>query len=294
MKINILLPVFNDWESLNYLLKDLEKVKNNNKTNLSIEVTVIDDCSSIYQKINEKLLDFHIKIIRLNNNVGSQKAINIGLKYLQENKIDFDYCLIMDSDGEDKAEDLIKLVNCAEENKGKIIFSSRGKRQDGFIFYLFYKIYLFFFYILTGQNINFGNFSCLPKNIINEVINLKYREIHHSASILKSKLPYKKIKCNRGKRFMGKSKMSLKNLVFHGLNGMAIFFKIILVRLFILSILLIFISAISWTSNASFVLINFILILIFSFFLFFLKHLNIKIDKINDKQIKLEDIINNF
>lgn len=82
MKINILLPVFNDWESLNYLLKDLEKVKNNNKTNLSIEVTVIDDCSSIYQKINEKLLDFHIKIIRLNNNVGSQKAINIGLKYL--------------------------------------------------------------------------------------------------------------------------------------------------------------------------------------------------------------------
>lgn len=294
MKVNILLPVFNDWESLNYLLKDLEKVKNNNKTNLSIEVTVIDDCSNIYQKINEKLLDFHIKIIRLKNNVGSQKAINIGLQYLQENKIDFNYCLIMDSDGEDKAEDLIKLVNCAEENKGKIIFSSRGKRQDGFIFYLFYKIYLFFFYIFTGQNINFGNFSCLPKNIINEVINLKYREIHHSASILKSKLPYKKIKCNRGKRFMGKSKMSLKNLVFHGVNGMAIFFKIILVRLFILSILLIFISAISWTSNTSFVLINFILILILSFFLFFLKHLNIKIDKINDKKIKLEDIINNF
>ncbi len=25
MKINILLPVFNDWESLNLLLKDIEK-----------------------------------------------------------------------------------------------------------------------------------------------------------------------------------------------------------------------------------------------------------------------------
>ena len=293
MKVNIILPVFNDWESLDYLLRDINKVKNNNKTNLSIEITVIDDCSNIYQKINEKLLDIQVKIIRLKNNVGSQKAINIGLQYLQENKIDFDYCLLMDGDGEDKAEDLIKLINYAEKNKGKIIFSSRGMRQDGIIFYLFYKIYLFFFYIFTGQNINFGNFSCLPKNIINEIINLKYHEVHHSASILKSKLPFKKIKCNRGKRFLGKSQMSLKNLIFHGLNGMAIFFKIILFRLTILSILLVILSAINWTSNITFVLISLILILLFSFFLFFLKHLNIKIDKINYKKIKLEDIINN-
>ena len=38
MKVNILFPVFNYWESLNYLLKDLDKVKNNNKTNLLIVV----------------------------------------------------------------------------------------------------------------------------------------------------------------------------------------------------------------------------------------------------------------
>jgi hypothetical protein len=198
----------------------------------------------------------------------------------------------MDSDGEDKAEDLIKLVNSAKENKGKIIFSSRGKREDGFIFYLLYIIYLFFFYIFTGKNINFGNFSCIPKEMINAVINLNNSEIHHSASILKSYLPYKKIKCNRGKRFMGKSKMSLKNLALHGLNGMAIFFKVILIRFFILSILAMLVGRIfSWTTNAPIGFTILFLILLLIVFLFFLKLLNRKINNSSKIKIKLEDII---
>lgn len=308
MKINILLPVFNDWESLNFLLKDFEKIKNEKKLNLSIEITIIDDCSTLDPKINEKLSQFHIKIIKLNKNVGSQKAINIGLRYLEENKVDLDYCIIMDSDGEDKAEDLIKLVDSAKENKGKIIFSSRGKREDGFIFYLLYKIYLFFFYIFTGKNINFGNFSCIPKKMINEVINLNNSEIHHSASILKSNLLFKKIKCNRGKRFIGESKMSFKNLALHGLNGMAIFFELILVRFFIFSILVTIISVIiiaasiilkinnfieilNWITNTPIGFTILFIIFLLIGFLIFLKLLNKNINNSSKIKIKLNDII---
>ena len=294
MKINILLPVFNDWESLNLLLKDIEK-----KINFStIDITIIDDCSTLDPVVYEGFSKLKIKIIILKNNVGSQKAINIGLKYLEENNVYFDYCIIMDSDGEDKAEDLKILLNIAKGNKGKIIFASRGKREDGFVFYFLYKIYLFFFYIFTGANINFGNFSCIPKEKINEIIKLKNSRIHHSASILRSNLPYKKVMCNRGKRFMGKSKMSLNNLVLHGLNGMAIFFEIILVRfliflvstvslsgIFIASFITLkannFIGIFSWINSnpISFVFLFILLILII--FLIFLKILNIKINNLN-------------
>ena len=146
MKINILLPVYNDWDSLNILLNDIKKIKDNEKITISsIAITIVNDCSTLVPVINENLKDLNIKILGLSNNSGSQKAINIGLRYLEKKNNEFDFYIIMDSDGEDKAEDILNLLNIAKNNKKKIIFASRGKRQDGLLFYLLYRTYLFFF-----------------------------------------------------------------------------------------------------------------------------------------------------
>lgn len=284
MKINILLPVYNDWESVNLLLEDIEK-----KLDLSlIDITLINDCSTINPVIYKKFSKLKIKILSLKKNYGSQKAINIGLKYLNQNKVYFDYYLIMDSDGEDKAEDLQTLLNMAKENNRSIIFASRGKRQDSFAFYFLYKIYLSFFFIFTGVNINCGNFSCIPKEKISEVTELKNSQIHHSASILRSNLSYKKIKCDRGKRFMGKSKMSFKKLILHGLNAMAIFFKIILIRLciFLFSISLIIFY---WLKNPQMIYLFLFLFIISVIFLIFLKILYMSVSKNIVNEIELEE-----
>ena len=136
MKINILLPVFNDWESLNLLIKDIEKKLNFS----SIEMTIVDDCSSSKPNIT-KISDMQVRVLSLSENVGSQRAIKIGLKYLQENKINFDYCVVMDSDGEDKAQDIKSLVDLSKKKGQEIIFASRGKRQDGLFFYIYWKKY---------------------------------------------------------------------------------------------------------------------------------------------------------
>lgn len=284
MRINILLPVYNDWDSVNLLLKDIE-------TKLAlpfIDITIINDCSTIDPVINKNFSKLKIKILNLKNNYGSQKAINIGLKYLSQNKINFDYCIVMDSDGEDKAEDVLTLLDKAKEHNENIIFASRGKRQDSLIFYCFYKIYLFFFFIFTGVNINCGNFSCIPKKKISEVIKLKNSQIHHSASILSSNLFYKKIRCDRGKRFMGKSKMSLKNLILHGLNAMTIFFRIILVRfcifLFLMSLVVFY-----WIKNLQIIYIFLFLLIISIIFLIFLKLLYIYSSKNIIDDVKLEE-----
>jgi hypothetical protein len=287
MKINILLPVYNDWDSVNLLLKDIEA-----KLDLpSIDVTLINDCSTIYPVINKNFSKLKIIILNLKKNYGSQKAINIGLKYLNKNKIDLDYCIIMDSDGEDKAEHVLKLLDKARKNDKNIIFASRGKRQDSFVFHCFYKIYLFFFFIFTGVNINCGNFSCIPQKKISEVINLRNSQIHHSASILSSNLFYRKIRCDRGKRFMGKSKMSFKNLILHGLNAMTFFLKIILVRFFV------FFSSISlvvfyWIKNLQIIYIFLFLFIISILFLLFLKFLQIQSNKkiIDEVELKKSKI----
>lgn len=312
MKINIIIPVFNDWESLNYLLKDISKIKENkNSIFSSINVTIIDDASTIIQKTEQSFDNIKIKTLRLINNLGSQRAINIGLRYLNEKKIDFDYCIIMDSDGEDRAEDIVKLVNIAEENKDNIIFASRAKREDGILFYLFYKIYLFFFYLLTGENLNFGNFSCIPKKILPSVIRLNNSEVHHSASILKSNLTYLKTKCDRGKRYKGKSKMSINKLALHGLNGVAIFVELVLIRFFILSLigmtlsLTIIVSVIilkinnligvlNWATNTTIGFAILFVIFLLIGFLSLLNLLNRNINENNEKKLDLNELVKNF
>ncbi len=299
MKINILLPVFNDWRSLNFLLIDIHKKLKFEK----VDIIVIDDCSTVDHFIDQKFSGMNIKILRVNKNVGSQKAINIGLNYLQNNSVDKNYCVVMDSDGEDKAEDIKNLIDAGEKNKDKIVFASRGKRQDGFIFYILYKIYLFLFFILTGKNIDCGNFSCIPQIKIKEIVELEYSGIHHSASILKSGLDYKKVLCDRGKRYKGKSQMSLGGLVSHGINSMAIFYELIIKRfsvffisvicfLFLIFFLSIFIK--DQTINNVFNLIidnSFFSIgsYFFSFFIFFLIYL--RIIKSKFKSLNFDDII---
>ncbi len=283
MKINILLPVYNDWDSVNLLLKDIEAKLDL----LFIDITLVNDSSTIDPVINKNFSRLKIKILNLDKNCGSQKAINIGLKYLSQNKTNFDYCIVMDSDGEDKAEDIVSLIDKAKENDNNIIFASRGKRQDGLIFYYFYKIYLFFFFIFTGVNINCGNFSCIPKKKISEVIKLKNSPIHHSASILSSNLFYKKIRFDRGKRFMGKSKMSIVNLILHGLNAMTIFFRVILVRfcifLFSLSLVVLF-----WIKNLQIIYMFLFLLIISITFLLFLKLLHFYSIKNIINEVKFE------
>ena len=312
MKINIIIPVFNDWDSLNYLLDDISKIKENTNLNFSsIDITIIDDASTINQKVEKTFKDIKIKTLRLINNLGSQRAINIGLRYLNENNIDFDYCVIMDSDGEDRAEDIIKLVKIAQEKQDIIVFASRAKRENGILFYLFYKVYLFFFYLLTGENLNFGNFSCISKKMLPSVIRLNNSEVHHSASILKSNLSYLKIKCDRGKRYKGKSKMSINKLALHGLNGLAIFVELVLIRFFILSILGMTISltvivsviilkinnligVLNWATNTTIGFAILFVIFLLIGFLSLLNFLNRNINENNVKKFDLKELIEKF
>ena len=93
----ILIPVYNDWKSLNLLLSEINK-ELDNKNN--VKILIVNDYST--QKVDIKKNNFskikEIKILTLNQNLGSQKAIAIGLDYLKNLKKDI-YITIMDGDG---------------------------------------------------------------------------------------------------------------------------------------------------------------------------------------------------
>ena len=225
MKIIYIMPVFNDEESFLNLLK---VIKNTNKY-YNNNFIIVNDCST--HKFNKLPNKNKITEIILKNNQGSQKAISIGLNYVFDKKISFDFLIVMDSDGEDKPSDIKRLINLSKKNKNNlVIFASRKKRYENLLFKTLYFLYKALFRILTGKNIDFGNYSCIPKNRLKDLINVPFIDFHYSASILNSKLKFDTILCDKGKRYSGESKMSYFGLFNHAAKSLSIFLKKIFLR----------------------------------------------------------------
>ena len=120
----ILTPTFNDWKSLSKLLFEIDKniagLKGNFKT------LIINDASTVTPKLNLKNVKRlrKIKIITLKKNLGSQKSICLGLKYLKKKKTKA-IITIIDSDGEDDPKKIKKLIILAKKNPNSVITANR-------------------------------------------------------------------------------------------------------------------------------------------------------------------------
>jgi polyisoprenyl-phosphate glycosyltransferase len=235
----ILIPVFNDGESLNQLLRELA-VAVKEWSDSKFAVLVVNDGSTDHLSIKTPAV-FSLQILHLQRNIGHQKAIAIGLAHIREN-LSCTKVLVMDSDGEDRPEDAAALLRHSNNHPDKIIFAQRKSRQEGKSFRFFYRVYKFVFRILTGKKIAFGNFLLMPAPLLDKAV--YYSEIwnHIAGGLLKTGLPYTSIVTNRGTRYAGQSKMNFNSLLMHGLGAIAVFIEIIASRLLIFSLVLIGIS----------------------------------------------------
>ena len=241
MKLKILIAVYNDWSSLDILLA---KINNNLKATKwsNYEVHIVNDASTLEvpSEIKKK-----VKIINLFNNIGSQGALSIGVKYIQDKDKDITHLLIMDSDGEDKPNDIIRLLDECNKNESNIVFAKRKKRKENFIFRIMHFIYKKVFKILIGKELDFGNFSCMTKNNLNKIVNINNLQTHYAASILRSKIPFSKIDCEKGFRIEGSSKLSFWKHFAHALMSLSVFVDLIAIKFFFISFLGIILSIIS-------------------------------------------------
>jgi polyisoprenyl-phosphate glycosyltransferase len=225
----ILTPVFDDWASFEHLIKDIDR-KLANSHNISI--LAINDGSIKKFRLKSKCININsIDIINLIANVGHQRAISIGLSSI--NKEQYSSVVVMDCDGEDKVEDINKLIKLNKET-GNAIVAKRKKRSESSFFKIFYFFYKFLFRILTGRKINFGNFSILPSESIEKICSSPELWNNFPATLLKLKLAINFVDVSRGNRYSGSSKMNLISLVKHGLSAISIFMNEVLIRLLLI------------------------------------------------------------
>ncbi len=229
MKIKILVPIYNDWQSVSKLLDEINL--NISNSNHEISVIIVNDASTHDRLEEQKDFDniHSIKILNMKINQGHARCIAIGLKYIFE-KEDFDYVIPMDGDGEDRPEEIKEFINQIENSNNNPIVGERVKRSEKLIFKICYQLHKLITLTFTGKSIKFGNYTCLPKTTVEKMINEKATWNSFSGSLKKVENNLFPISSIRGNRYFGPSKMSFFNLIKHSLSIMSVFRKTFLIR----------------------------------------------------------------
>ena len=229
MKIKILIPIYNDWQSVFKLLENIDS----EITGLDAEVSVliVNDASTEQRpEINFNLNNLKsVQVINMKENRGHARCNAAGLKYINE-KEDFDYVIPMDGDGEDRPEEIKLLIEKAKEYPNVVITGDRIERSEGFIFKFCYLIHKYLTYVFTGQSIKFGNYTCLPKSTVAIMTDEAATWSSFSGSLSKTAKVRKSVSSIRGSRYFGPSKMSFINLLKHSLSIIAVFKSTVLIR----------------------------------------------------------------
>ncbi len=229
MKYVILVPIYNDRESLKLLIKNINsEIKD---LNVEISVVVINDASS--QQIIDNYPNIEniqsVEIINMKENRGHTRCIASGLKYIFEKK-EFDFVIPMDGDGEDRPEEIKNFIEISKQNSEKSIVGERVKRSEGLIFKACYQFHKFLTLAFTGKSIKFGNFTCLSKTTVNRMLQEKATWNSFSGSLKKIQKDLISTPSVRGKRYFGPSQMSFFNLLKHSLSIISVFRKTVLIR----------------------------------------------------------------
>ena len=229
MKIKILIPVYNDWQSVFKLLENI----NSEVSNLGHEFSVIivnDASTESKPELTTNLDNLNsIKIINMKENRGHARCNAAGLKHIYENE-EFDYVIPMDGDGEDRPEEIKQLVDNLNYHPDKPIVGERIKRSEGIFFKFCYFVHKIITSTFTGQSIKYGNYTCLPKSTVEKMINEKATWSSFSGSLAKVAKDRATIPSERGTRYFGPSKMSFKNLLIHSLSIIGVFKINVLIR----------------------------------------------------------------
>lgn len=233
-RVVILMPVYQDWESAAWVCRAIDEHLAS-LSGVSVRILLVDDGSQEQAQDWDFLATrslTRIDVLRLQRNVGHQRAICVGLCYVHDH-IGSDAVLIMDADGEDRPEDAVHLIESAMSNRNAVFFAGRRKRLEGIGFRIGYSFFRRLHRLLTGIPVRVGNFSILPSSVLSRLTSMPEMWNHYAGAVFKSKCRFEVIPMDRGRRVHGRSHMNFTSLVTHGLSGIASFQETVATRILI-------------------------------------------------------------
>ncbi len=245
MRRVILMPLFDDWAAAEPLLGRLGEVLSAQQ--ISADILVVDDGSTgpIPPDFGSTCASIGaLSVLRLRRNLGHERAIAVGLAFLQAQG-GYDETVVMDADGEDDPADVPRLIAAmGGRREPLVVFAARARRSEGALFRLGYLAYRVLHRVLTGLSIRFGSFSLLNAAALGRLVATSEMWNHYAAAVVKSRLPYELVATHRARRLAGSSAMNVPALVIHGLSALSVYSEVMGVRvLFFLGALVVLLAS---------------------------------------------------
>ena len=230
-RIAIVMPVLDDWVSFSMVIKGITQIFAG--TERRFIVIAVDDGSTLHLG-NDGILEHGscietIEVLQLAINLGHQRAIAVGLASIAQ-RDDISTVIVMDSDGQDRPEDIVTLLAMADRHPEHVVSAQRTRRSEGIAFRIGYASYKLLFRTLVGRTINFGNFCLLPMSVVRRLVHMPDLWNNLPAAIMRSRLQHIAVPTQRGVRHTGQSHMNVPALVLHGLSAMSVYVDQIFVR----------------------------------------------------------------
>ena len=224
----ILLPVYEDWDSVRLLLPRIDYALA--QANIAARILIIDDGSSVRCPTDLVSSDLRcitqVAALLLRGNLGHQRAICIGICTVSASPewSDCEGVIVMDADGEDSPADVPRLVERFRASGGReAVFARRLRRAEGPIFRLFYQLFRLLHRLFIGIPVQMGNFSLLPMGAVTRLTVVAELWNHYAAACVHSRLPIALVPTTRARRMAGRSRMNFAGLVAHGLAAISVF-----------------------------------------------------------------------
>lgn len=216
--ICIIIPIYNEEESLPFLKKRLVEIIKNIK-NYKIKVLFINDGSSdssleIIKDIREN--DKNFNYISFSRNFGKETAIIAGLDYSNDDAV-----IIMDADLQDPPELIPELIEYWEAGYDDVYAQRRTRDGETFLKKWTSKMYYKILQKFTNVPIqkDTGDFRLLDRRCVNAIC--KLRESGRCSKSIFNWIGYKKkaVLFDREKRIAGKTKWNYKKLINLAIDG---------------------------------------------------------------------------
>jgi hypothetical protein len=228
-------PVYEDVESFVLLRQRLLEVvaRDGRLRAADVQFVVIDDTAGLDPDI-ERLRDLpDVTVIEPPFNLGHQRAIVYALRTIAPELDDEDIVVTLDSDGEDRPEDLPRLISALPQGGGSlrsVALALRTHRRESLPFKILYFFFRLGFRALTGVFVRTGNYAAYRGWLARRILRHPYFDLSYSATLVSLKLPTELVPCARGTRYAGRSRMTYRSLVMHGLGMLMPFTDQIAVR----------------------------------------------------------------
>ncbi len=224
LDISLVIPLYNEDESLPELVSWIERVMNENK--YTYEAILIDDGSKDNSwKVIEQLHQSNpcIKGIRFRRNYGKSAALNVGFHQTQGRVV-----ITMDADLQDSPDEIPDLYNMIVNEGYDIVSGWKKKRYDPLSKTIPTKLFNWATRKMSGIN-NLHDFNCGLKSYHWEVVkNIEvYNEMHRYIPVIAKWAGYTKITekiVQHRERKYGTTKFGLERFINGFLDLLTIFF----------------------------------------------------------------------